>query len=477
MFRKSISHTPLTDATTNEYFEHISADSYGTDVSFRATLRALLSPRLASGERVSLTYGYSTYTSSDLSGISTDRAVKKIVDPTDWSDGTIRIHNFANNEQANNYAWLELMKSSFEKSFPEWHILEKMTDFFRKTFYVVCFINPEKKSVIIFTEGLDTRKLHYLECSIVAFMPWYFEGGVSELEMELIQSLREKTPEKYENALVKIAEKLDLRTMFIRSRLRGFETRHEKQEMENLKNNIARYISNIEAHNNSIGDLLRQKNDAETRLLGIKTKIDSTGEESEIMEYFIANKNLYLRSLDNTTMIFVCTGYLDFFDEDMAESMVNNKNSYFYVNDDGDDYDNEEDIELLMRAVFIERKVKMRVCAAYSFNLNGSVSGRSNYSFGPDFNTYVPNPHIDGYSCLGDYVRTINELLAKCDYISAIAQCMASCHSINLGDSVVMEHFCSWLYSERSGATKAFLELPTGEVVNRVKAVEWLKEN
>ena len=60
-------------------------------------------------------------------------------------------------------------------------------------------------------DNLDIKKLHYIQCSIAAFMPWYFTGNppVSEDEMSLFKSLREKTSQNYEAILARMAEKYD----------------------------------------------------------------------------------------------------------------------------------------------------------------------------------------------------------------------------------------------------------------------------
>ena len=61
------------------------------------------------------------------------------------------------------------------------------------------------------------------------------------------------------------------------------------------------------------------------------------------------------------------------------------------------------------------------------------------YDYNESCDTYIPNPHIDRYSCLGNYERTMNERLMENDAIGAIEQCISSCKSLNFSDSTVME--------------------------------------
>lgn len=482
MFKQVIRNTQLTTDAANSFFQHINGDSFQYDVSFVSTLRALVAPRMKEGEYVYLSFYQSNYSANQLSEYSARNAVRNVCDLDDIEDGRIIIHNFCHTSQDSNYAWMELMKSTLESVYPGWHRLEKVTDFFKKTFYALCFINPDKKSVVVFVDSMDIRRMHYLQCSIFAFLPWYFDPklGVSKIEMELIESLREKTPTKYEDCIAKIAEQYDFRTARIRQLLSGFETRYEVMECDKVRREIQSCIEYIDSLNNQIGDYLRAKNEYEIRLLGLEAKIANGSEESEIMDYFLHNNKLVLESVNNDSMVFVVKTYLEYFDEDLAERVIRNETSYVY-RPNGRGCNNiipAEDMRMLMTAIFLDQKLRIRFCAAYKFNMNGSVSAVSRYSFGAECRDCTPNTHIDRFSCLGNYQRSINELLKHHDYIGAIEQCSASCKSLNFNDSPVMQEFMRRMYgiSDYQGSINTrCIELPDGAVVTPVDAINWLK--
>lgn len=481
MFKSIINSTPLVNDTANNFFQNVYGDNFQGDVSFISTLRALVAPRMDKNDRVYLYFGSSSYTAEQVGDTSTNAMVKAICELFSPNDiGSIYIHNFTS-EQSDNFACVELVKSTFCRVYNGWHRLEKVTDFFRKQFYVLCFINPELKSVAIFTDKMDIRKMHYLQCSIFAFLPWYFnpEDGVSEDEMALINSLREKTSAKYEAAIETIAQKYDFRTEKIKQLLADFETTFEREECENVQRQIADMIHTINSLNDQIGDYLKAKNDAEIKLLGLEKKIEEGSSDSEIMEYFLCNDKLVLFDVTRTKMVFGVKSYLTYFDEGMARSMISNKSSYVYV-PNGRRCNNiipEEKMEKLMREIFIEQNLKVRFCAAYEFNLNGSVSAIQHYPFGYEFKEYMPNSHIDGYRCMGNYQSTINKLLVSRDYITAIEQCVASSKSLNFGDSTVMKLFMSTLYGiDERGYNNKCIELPDGSVVNPKEAIEWIEK-
>lgn len=484
MFRSVINATPLTSDAANSFFQNIRGDYFHGDVTFLSTLRALVAPRMAEGDRIALSFSETNYTVDHVRNNSTGRMIDAIcgcANALSGRDGEIQIHSFVSQTQDDNYACLELIKSSFEQQYSGWHRLSKVTDFFRKTFYVLCFINPEKKSVYLFTDKMDIKKMHYLQCSIFAFLPWYFdpEAGVSEIEMELINSLREKKPDKYEDCIARIASQYDFRTQKIRNLLAGFETRYEKLECERVKRDIRNCLEQIDYLNDQIAENLRVKADKEIRLLGLETKIQQ-GEsaDSEIMEYFLCNDKLVLEEVTDSDMIFSCMDYLTYFDEDIAKKMIDNPRSYVYRPSGRmcNNFIKAEDMKKLMNAIFIDQTLRIKMCSAYRFALNGNVRALGGHSYGYEFRECTPNTHIDRYNCMGSYETTINRLLKNNDYIGAIEQCVASCKSMNFADSIVMEEFMRRMYGISDYRVNIrCIELPNGKVVEPKEAIEWLQ--
>lgn len=479
MFRQVISSTPMNSQIANSFFQNIVGGDYNGDFTFLSTLRALVAPRMQDGEEIRLYFNNSDFTASAVSSNDARRVVRAIYEVDYYSSGSIVIHSF-NGRQEDNYACMELMKSTFCNTYSGWQRLEKVTEFFRKTFYCMCFVNPERRMVTLFVDSLNVRKMHYLQCAIFAFLPWYFnpEDGVKADEMELIQSLREKTPEKYEECIAKIASKYDFRTMHIRKALAGFETRYEKRECERTMDSIRSTVNKIEDLENRLSEYFRQKREYEIRLLGLETKIASSeGQDSEIMEYFLCNQKLVIDSVDDCTMTFATKDYMTYFDEDMARSVIDNDRSYVYLPDGRacNNYIEAADMKKLMYAIFIEQTLKLRFCSAYLFELGCRVRGIRGYNYGAEFRDYMPNPHIDRYSCIGNYERAINNCIKNNDYIGALEQSIASCKSLNFGDSTVMKVFMKRMYGIDGYSHNRCIETPDGKVLTPKEAVAWMK--
>lgn len=479
MFKSSVSQTPFTTDAANAYFTNITGGSFGYDRTFLATLRALLAPRMQEGESINLVFGASNLTSDQVSSNSANRVLSSICGNYYLdTPGQLIIHSLKADPESN-MACFNAIESGFASMFNGYHRLDKLKAFYHKSFNVDCYINPDLKSSIVFVDSMDNKKMHFLQTSILAMLPWYFdpEKGMTEDEMALAYSFRETTPDKYNECLAKLVVQYDFKSARIRQLLAGFETRYERLECENVRSEISRIDSRIDEYNRAIGDYIRQRNENCIRLMGLETKIASNQDgDSEIMEYFMRNRNLVLEGVTDSTMTFCTKGYLEYFNPEEAEMAIRNDSSFVYSYGIASRGDGRDKVRRLMSEIFLEDNPRLRVrfCAAYQFNLNGSVQALTHYDFGYEFAGFMPNTHINEYHCMGGYGQTINELLRRRDYIGAIEQCVASCKSLNWGDYTVMCKFMQILLS--NGNAPKCIELPSGEVVNAKDAIKWLEE-
>lgn len=479
MFKRSVSNTPLTTDAANLFFQDITGEAYGSDFSFLASLRALVKPRLPEGESVSVFFGKSDFNAAIISETPARRMVEMICSNMYRGNGYVYIHNLASRDEANNVANIELLKSKFTEVYPGWQQLERVSEFYHKSFKCLCFINPETKSATVFVEQLNLQKLHYLQISILAFLPWYFnpETGLTADEFALVESLRKKDSAEYEAALAKLATLYDFESARIKQLLSGFEIRFEQRECQRVENNISNIDRDIQSLGRQFADLNKRRKEESIRLLGLKMKIAEGDGSSEIMDYFLCNRKLQLVRVDGTKILFVARDQLMYFDENQAKKYIDNSRSYIYDNcgSSSSGRITREQMKKLMWAIFVDQTLKMHFCAAYEFQLDGSVRAQSGYRFGPECADYMPNPHIYYHSCMGDYEGKVNILLAKNDYITAIEQCVASVKSLNFGDHTVMCKFMDVITGDRDLNNKC-IELPDGRTVKPKEAIKWLEE-
>lgn len=455
MFQDCLCSTNLCNDVMHSDLSPITGDNYSGDVTFVSTLRALLLRRMSKDDHVRLMLN------RDPSGTDIRCAFS-------IPDGTIYIlsvnHNLELFDKIENYC----------EGTDGYRLISKVSIFYKKSFRVLCYVNYENGSVVMFVEDLDLRKWHYLQCSIVAFLPWFFESGdpqkgLTESEIDLIKSLRYKTSNRYKTCLCKIAEEIDVRKFRITQLLSGFEKRISESEIQRLDSKISYNDSRIFDLNRKISELIKENNNHKTMVLGFKGKM-KTETESELMEYFIHNHDLFLDEVYENEITFAVKAYCENYDEDAALSMVDNTHADIYDVADNRGYDR-NDAKKLLHAIFIEQKLRFKFCAAYHICIGGEVSGIRGYQPTSGYNDCIPNDHINSYACLGQYSMYINECLSRCDYIGAIAQCIASCRSLNFCDSAVMDRFAETFFTN-SGK---FIELPDGNMVTVIEAIEWLK--
>lgn len=481
MFRQIIRSNSFTSEYADEAFPNITGSAWRDDHSFLSTLRALLAPRLKEGESVHLTFDSHSYDRSTLTTASLDNVMNALTHHLLTERGSFVITNFNDNthgDENGNRTAMNLIEEHFTERFPGYERLEKVTEFYKDRFHCLCYINPDLRSCGFFVENLDIPKLHFLQVSILA-IPWFLnpEEGITDLERALVRSLGARSADDYNTALSELAKLYNFREARIKKQLRGFELRFLKQEMENIQSSIQSITRNIIQANDRIGSWLADRNELNIRLLGLTQKTEEDC-DNEIMQYFLMNPRLELENVTDSDIYFYVKDYLSYFDKEYVERVIDNPNSYCYKDGNRTPYRNiaPEKMKKLLRAIFLDEILRIRICAAYRFRINGNVNTCSDHDFGEDHSTYMPNPHIDRYNCLGDYQQAINSLLSENQYILALEQCVASAKSLNFADTAVMTVFMNILYHEHSEyRNNNAIELPDGRVVNPIEAIEWLE--
>lgn len=475
MFRDVITSTALTTDIANDVLSNVKADSITGDVSFTATLRALIAPKLAEGEELIMSYD------SVYLGIPSDSNewLAARIDTSQW-DKPMRLH-IINNSDYNTEsaaAAFDYIDKRFCSVYPDWNGLEKdgrkfITEFYQKAFKVLCFVNTEIRSTILFTFGMDLRRVHFLQCAIPAYLPWFYPTRPTPEETDLLRSLQLKEPDAYLERIAGFAKTYDFRTLNIKKQLAGFEVQYERNRKTYIERKLADINARIRRLNEDYRSLGETKRTYNIELLGLDAKINSKSADdgdTEIMRYFMRNNYLVLEHVDDECMTFGVKGYITYYDEEYAKSIINNSSSYVYAHQRGSISCDE--MGKLMKAIFIDQRLKLRVCAKYQLRLSGSVYALDGQSFdSPEYKDYMPNPHINTYACMGtEYPTIINEMIGAGNYVGAVEQCVSSCGSLNFEDSIVMKSFMWDLYDSHYKC----VELPDGTVVTPTQAVQFL---
>ncbi len=480
MFRDSISSTALT-GNDADYLFRITGDTFYQDVSFVATLRAMLGKRMKDDEELRFSVHNRSIDAGDYQDVSDNEVVVDFFNIARSSN--ITIYNLVPPAKNNDRAFEALAKAAPEAP---WKRIERVTRKFRgdedAPFRVLCFVNPEIKSVLLVTERMNLVKLHALECAIPTYFPWYFSGDLkiteeekNQLFLPLLKALCADNPDEYLNIIEEISKQYNIREAKIQRLLGDFEQKRLGVRISQLTDEIRQKRDFIDMKLEEVRKLQEQIEEQNATMLGLKTA-RRTGTEAELARYFASDPNLDLLDVGRNTVDFIARGIIDS-PSPGTEDVIEDFDTYLYEDCNGYDAD---DIHDLLYASLVTQEIKLRTCGRIMLQFPGGiVSGRANnYNFAdnPKYNTYMPNVHLNDYDCFGDHRGEIAELTGEGRYIEAIAQCVESVHSLDLCDSAVGETFIRRIVGIYDKGNVRCFELPNGEIVGPDRAIQYLKE-
>jgi len=430
MFAKEISRMTLTNDIAGRLFDNINAANFSTDRTFAATLRALLHKRLPAGQSVAMTLlplGRAATTPDIIAG--------DIRCSDTGHDYTIYIAYPQDKSMGSQI--LEAVRSDFGQGtrYYNTHTLqEDLRVFYIKKLNGLFYTSSN--SAIIFLDYLDIRRFHALQMMIPKYLPALFaDSPLTYEETALLKSLGARSSDEYERRIEQFAQQMDMRGEMIRTRLKGFETVFEQEQVRDVERVLEKFQRDYQVALDNLRLTLGSMQSQQILLAGLKCRIDNQG-ESELMEYFLCNKQLSVIRVRGTELEFVVNGYADIFDEEAFDTYAGNHNSYLYHRLSSNV--TVEGMELLYRAIF-GGDYKLRICAAFRADMRNSITPISDYIFPPESGTYLPNPHIQRFGCIGGYAQRFAEYMYNRDYVGAIDQAAVSARNLNFHDSAVME--------------------------------------
>lgn len=471
MFDRIIYSTALTTPAAQGYFENrIFGDGYCDDVSLVSTLRALFNSRIGDST-IHVRFMSLSFAKNDWMGSSAINYVKRSCN----EDNALTVASFEYYENEANDFGYSMVEDRFG-SLEGWVRLKQITDFFHANFEVMCFVNEQKRSSVLFVKKLNLRKYHQLQVAALNVLPWYFNPGSgnkpTELEMELLRSLQEKTADHYLSVIEKISKEFDFETLFITSKLAGFESIYEKQRLAELEGLVERYHSKIKSLQDEIKNVLRTINDQSDTIVGLRMKIESHDSDNSLTQFFLRNRNFRLDRISGaSTLVYHINTYLSYFDSDAFSVFLQDRHSIFYQY--APDTYSHELVERFFKALLVDDEIKMRMCAAYTLDIRSGFNAIEAFNYGADGENRMPNPHIDHYGCLGGYEYRASELMEKNDYISVLEMSVASAANLKATDDAVVRHFIKDIFDGRGG--KCF-ELPDGTLMNITEVMDYFKK-
>ena len=475
MFSKSMERLTLTSEVANNALSRINGEAFLGDWSFVATMRALVYNRLGEDNTIRLMHSGSSYSAGAISSSEFGSLFHAMLDGV--RDDTIHIHSLNGNDADTEAALaaFDNAEKGMVASHPDFVEIADIRDYVSRVMKVRIYISEAHRSVIILADNLNLRKYHYLESFIPRYFPWYFADKPldPEKEMPLLASLVDRYATDYTRLIEEAAQQFDLRTAFIRKTIGGFERRARQSQLDRVEERIETINNELRDLMSRYGDLIVEKDNENITLMGLLAAIEAVEDESELVDYFLTNKNIDLLSASNSRIRFVVRTYLESFDPDMFDTMIERSSS---VLNTGyrvglSRFNDVSQRQKLLKAIFSSDAVlKIKTCAYFDLDMRGRVRTESGYHFDPNCSDRIPNPHLWHFSCFGNHERYIYERLTSGDTIGAIAQCISSAQSFNIGDVPDAKALLNDLF----GTSDKVIELPDGKSVSPEDALQWL---
>ena len=321
-------------------------------------------------------------------------------------------------------------------------------------------------SAIICLDHLDLRRFHALQMMIPKYLPSLFaDNPLTDNETALLKSTGKKSSAEYETLIEEFAKSFDMRSEIIRGKLAGFETAFERIRADDVRKQIRICQETYEGHISAMQVLYQTIQDHQYILAGLECAINCNSGSTELMEYFMCNKNLSLVKVIGTAIEFIVHGYADVFSEDAFNQYAGNHDGYMYSRLNSNV--TKAQMEKLYRSIFSDGKYMLRMCAAYTADIRTGLKALSNYVFPPESQSYLPNPHIQRHGCTGNFAARFQEYMRKHDYVGAIDQAAVSARNLNFYDSTVISAFASDL----SGTAVKCIEKEDGTLLTPREAI------
>ena len=351
-----------------------------------------------------------------------------------------------------------------------------LTYFFGTKFGVYVFSDVERRITAVFTSRLNFQKYHWMQAVIPMLMPWYWADGNGSVVIEpeslaLLETLNSTDKDKYLRLIGECAEKLEIEDKYNTEMLRGFLVSAQEKTINNAKSDVDDMRRRIQEYMQAIGDYSRQINDKLAYIMGLEMATDNAAAD-EFSNYIKGNRSIKTVDFSGSNMTILCHGFFEYYNTEPLEGLLESRRSYVYRYAEGTRLEGDK-IKKLLKAIFIDQVLRLRVCALYRLDVNSSrVRAIPNATYPSEFSEYFPNPHIEHHGCMGDYELTMAQYIKSGNYVGVVEQCIASAQTMNFYDSTVGGELVQDLARNYEG--RNCIMLPDGSFTTVKKALEYL---
>jgi len=316
--------------------------------------------------------------------------------------------------------------------------------------------HKEKNIAAIFIRSQDIRYYHMLIGFISVLFPSLFKNSpLKPEEYELIKSMNRQDKTSFIQAIQNCVKPyaFEFKHLMLATLLRNMhETRinNAKREVDNQRESVKMYERQYTDAIASLKEMIRNYE-------GMKATEQMDKPEEELVDYLATNPHIHNMLIRNGKLSFSVSTLLNNYNENAWKTFSDRGGIY-----DGkyrtillDVFTNEKNRRIFLDQIFSDDpEFTVKIAGNYTLDLQSChIATRSDYNYetaDPMYKSYLPNPHLKLFSCLGGYERRVIEQLYNRNYIGAIELCIASAGSVDLDETdQTFRPFLGWIMSSR----------------------------
>ena len=459
MITRSIGDVKLASAIADELIPNIKGDSYREDNSWLATMRALLPSRLPEGAQVNLRlYGRDTPSKKSraarmeyyLNGVDTESPYTiSVLDVKPTTEDIAKVTDAFRHVGIAGHVFAEPI-------YDRLHSGDHPST-------VMIFTNHDTANSVIVVERLTFSLWHVLQGFMrkVMFKNLFDAVPCTDDEEKLLRALggAGNGYDDYIRLIGEFSKQYDFRGAEIRKAVSEMAVRAKKSQIRDAEAKIKECDAHIESWRQSIYQSIAQREEYRIKLAGLKFSDSEDGTAKVLTDFFLANTQLHFAETSGTSLTYWVKTHLSYWDEKQAKTYIASHSSYLYRGREACDA-TESQWEQLLKDIFLDRKIRIKICAAYQLNISAQNIG-INIAQGSErpkeLENYIMNPHSMHYGCWGSHLNNVTEALNAGDYVGAISATIAATAQLTIVDASASQ-FSRWL----GQSNEACIELPDG---------------
>lgn len=346
--------------------------------------------------------------------------------------------------------------------------------------FAAVYTNKKATAIFIACTAPVRKILHKLCAGIFKIAPWIFtEKPYTDEEIKLMQNMSKEEIDDAVQFFYNLYSEINFREKDIIKFASGFTADSKKNLMNTTRERIRCKSDEIATLKNRISRTLEELRDLNYKLSSMSVSDADTDMDKTIID-FLVSSNISVIDNHNDRLYFCVKTTLDSFDEDVYDSYITASTSTHYPDYlFPDDFDfTVEQYKAIYNAIWYDDWYDLNVYACYSIDQSSMVrafSGYDNSNRHIDLSGYIPNPHIMGYGCVGDWEVVFTRCSEELDYIGALQAAIQSAKSINFAEEPTCGQLIQDMFSNPD--KPYYLSRETGCLLSLREVIQELKES